>query len=303
MRERVCALIVTYNPERGLLRRVLEALAPQVDHLLLVDNASGESPRGVLDELPGIDATLLPMDSNLGLASAQNQGMQWLQDRGYELALLLDQDSLAEPGMVEALRQALDELQKAGEKVAAVGPVYLDPRTGDGRHFVRFPGLGVERESCEDGRELIPVDFLIASGSLLHVAQYLRIGHFEDALFIDNVDLEWCFRARSLGYGLFGVCNARMAHFLGDNALRVWLGRWWQVYRHSPLRQYYMARNRMALYRRGYSPRGWVLQDLLRFVVKLFWFGVVFAPRLENLRMIWRGTRDGWRGRLGPYVD
>ena len=55
------------------------------------------------------------------------------------------------------------------------------------------------------------------------------------------------------------------------------------------------------LYRRPYSPRGWILQDLLRFVAKLFWFGLVFPPRLANLGMILRGTADGFRSRLGPY--
>lgn len=303
MNRRVCALIVTYNPDPGLLRRVLESLAPQVDHLLVVDNASAESPGPVLDGLQEPGATLLGMDTNLGLAGAQNRGMQWLQDQDYDCALLLDQDSLPEHGMVDALRQALQDQQAAGEAVAAVGPVYLDPRTGGGRHFVRFPGLGVEREGCSGNRACIPADFLIASGSLLPVEAFRRIGPFEEALFIDNVDLEWCFRARSLGYGLYGVCAARMKHLLGDDALRVWLGRWWQVYRHGPLRQYYMARNRIALYRRPYSPRGWVLQDLLRFGIKLFWFGLVFAPRRENLRMIWRGTLDGWRGRSGRYED
>ncbi len=301
MKPRIGALIVTYNPDPALLRRMLEALSPQVDHLLLVDNASAESPEALLNGTPGLSASLLAMESNLGLASAQNRGMRRLAEQGYELALLMDQDSLVEQGMVGALSRALESLQGAGEKVAAVGPVYLDPRTGGGRHFVRFPGLGVERESCGDGRELIPTDFLIASGSLVPMAVFQQVGEFEDALFIDNVDLEWCFRARSQGYGLYGVCAARMQHLLGDNALRVWLGRWWQVYRHSPLRQYYMARNRMALYKRVYSPRGWVLQDLLRFVIKLFWFGLVFGPRRENLRMIWRGSMDGLAGRLGPY--
>lgn len=298
---RICALVVTFEPDAALLRRMLEAVTPQVDHLLLVDNASGHFPRDPFSTSVDTAATLLRLPSNVGLAAAQNQGMAWIIEHGFEFALLLDQDSVAEPGMVDALKAGLLELDQPADRVAAVGPVYVDARTGQGRHFVRFSAFNVRRTICDRDIDWLEVDFLIASGSLLRTQTYRRVGRFEEGLFIDNIDLEWCFRARHGGYRLFGVCHARMQHALGDDVVRVWMGRWWYVYRHSPLRQYYMARNRLALYRRRYSPRGWVIQDSLRFLAKLFWFGVVFPPRLKNLQMIWRGTRDGLRNRMGPY--
>jgi rhamnosyltransferase len=298
---RICALVVTFEPDAELLRRMLAAVAPQVDHLLLVDNASGQFPPDPFSTLARTATTLLRLPSNLGLAAAQNQGMAWIIEHGFEFALLLDQDSVAEPGMVDALKVGLLELDQPTARVAAVGPVYVDARTGQGRHFVRFSTFNVRRAVCGRDNDRLEVDFLIASGSLLRTQTYGRIGRFEDGLFIDNIDLEWCFRARDRGYRLFGICHARMQHALGDDVIRVWMGRWWYVYRHGPLRQYYMARNRVALYRRPYSPRGWIIQDSLRFLVKLFWFGLVFSPRLKNLQMIWRGTRDGLRNRMGPY--
>lgn len=303
MSRRIGALIVTYQPDLALLRRSLQAVAPQVNHVLLIDNASSASPETMLAELDELPLTLLTLEQNLGLATAQNRGMDWLHRHGFDHALLLDQDSLPESDMVIALTQALDERQAAGDPVAAVGPLYIDPRTGSAREFVRFRGLGIQRTRCTEAGALPAVDFLISSGTLLPMGVYERVGPFEDALFIDNVDLEWCFRARGSGHRLYGVCAARMQHQLGDQTLRIWLGRWWQVYRHSPRRQYFIARNRLALYRRSYSPRGWIVQDLLRFPLKLFWFGLVFAPRRENLRMILRGAWDGWRGRLGPFPD
>lgn len=298
---RICALIVTYQPDMDLLQRMIQALAPQVERVLLVDNGSGTGFQNLRETLSELPLTQIPLGRNLGLALAQNRGVEWARKQGFSHVLLFDQDSLVEPDMVFALMQGLAQLQARGERVAAVGPVYIDPRTLASRPFVRFPGLRVERQNCGDSDNLVPVDFLIASGTLIPLENIDPIGPFEDDLFIDNVDLEWSFRALDRGFRLYGVCGARMHHYLGDHAVRVWLGRWWHVYRHSPLRQYYMARNRVILYRRDYSPRGWVAQDLLRFLAKLVWFGVIFAPRLQNLRMILHGMLDGYRGRLGPY--
>ncbi len=279
---RICALVVTHNPDLRVLRSMLEAVAPQVAQVLVVDNASAQSPaEGLADLSPPPGAAGLEwmcLAQNQGLAEAQNRGARWAEERGFSHLLLLDQDSEPEAGMVPALLRGWEILESAGHRVGAVGPVYTDPRTGNARHFVRFPGWSVERERCSGNSDAVATDFLIASGTLVSMAVWSDVGCFRSELFIDNVDLEWCFRARGAGYALFGICAARMRHSVGDRPLRVWLGRWWYVHRHSPLRQYYMARNRVFLYRQRVSPKGWILQDGLRFLAKLFWFGIVFAP-------------------------
>ncbi len=301
--QRVCALIVTYQPDPEMLPRVVERIVHQAEHVLLVDNASDELDSKRLEKNASGRMDALRLPENIGLAAAQNQGLDWIASRGFTHVLLLDQDSLVEPGMLSKLMQGLRDLQKTGMPVGGVGPVYIDPRTQARRPFVRFRVLGVERSDCDVATPYPETDFLIASGSLIPLQVIKTVGAFEGPLFIDNIDLEWSFRVRAAGYRLFGVCSARMVHQLGDDALRIWLGRWWHVYRHSPLRQYYMARNRVILYRRPYSSKAWIIQDLLRFMIKLIMFGLVFAPRRENLKMIFRGLRDGIANRLGRYQD
>ena len=60
----------------------------------------------------------------------------------------------------------------------------------------------------------------------------------EEALFIDQVDTEWCLRARSMGYRVFGACGAILEHRLGEAYYRIWFGRWRQLPRHKPFRYY-----------------------------------------------------------------
>ena len=299
---RILGLIVTYNPDNDLLLRVLQRLLPQVDTVVVVDNGSASSPGSVLSLVEDDKVRLILLASNLGLATAQNRGIQWARDTGFSHIVFFDQDSLAEPGLVDALMQGLQELEESGVPVAAVGPVHIDPRSGTPSSFVLFPGLRPIRESCRSEKGAIETDFLLSSGTLIPVTSFSRIGLFEDDLFIDLVDTEWCFRARSRGYRLYGVCRARLHHLLGDDVTRIWFGRWRNVYHHkNPLRHYYTVRNHIVLYRRSYAPTNWVLMDITQMAARILLFGFVLKPRFRYLGFILQGFRDGLRKRLGPY--
>jgi rhamnosyltransferase len=40
------------------------------------------------------------------------------------------------------------------------------------------------------------------------------VGGMNDSLFIDYVDIEWCLRAKNLGYEILGCYRALMNHYL-----------------------------------------------------------------------------------------
>ncbi|HEY1589051.1 MAG TPA: glycosyltransferase family 2 protein, partial [Rhodanobacter sp.] len=215
---------------------------------------------------------------------------------GYGYVLLLDQDSQPGEGMVASLLQALQMLA-ATNQVAAVGPRFHDMREDRDAPFVRI-GFPLNRKLwCDSVSQHIACDFLISSGALIPLAVLDRVGPMNAGLFIDNVDLEWGFRARAQGYALYGVCAATMHHRLGDARRALPFGS--QVVVHGPLRLYYMMRNRLLLYRMPHTPRLWIAQDMPRVLGKLFLFSVLIGPRLRNLRCMWRGLRDGLHGRDG----
>ncbi|MGH8214772.1 MAG: glycosyltransferase family 2 protein, partial [Rhodanobacteraceae bacterium] len=252
----VAAVLVSHHPDPALLGTALEALTAQVGHAVVVDNASpGSAVREICARHRNIELVSLP--ENRGLAAALNEGIA----RARALprvshVLLMDQDSVLETGMVEALKGALDRLSKV-RRVAAVGPRFRDPREDSDAPFVRirFP---VNRQlHCDGDHDEVACDFLITSGSLIPLAVLDAVGGMEEGLFIDNVDLEWCFRAMDRGYALFGVCAARMLHHHGAERQRV-PGLPRGIIVHSPRRLFYMMRNRVLLYRRAYTPKRWI---------------------------------------------
>lgn len=298
--DRICAIVITYQPELALLRENLAACRAQVDCMVVVDNASDHETQARIDDLAQeIDYEILQLTDNFGVAAAQNCGVARARLNNCNSVIFFDQDSKPLHGMVDALQQATRVLAAENSPVAAVGPMLLDRRTGANTPFVRIGMFGVSRTTFrEDGRHLIPTDFLVSSGMLIALTILDQVGLPEEGLFIDNVDLEWCFRARSMGLSLYGVSNAVMEHSVGDHVIQ--LGSH-VIHRHSPLRQYYIMRNRILLYQRSYSPWGWIVQDFFRMLFKLAAFSLFFAPRLQNINMMLKGVKDGLRGGTGRF--
>lgn len=297
----VCAVVVTYHPDLALFAALLDALAGEVGRIVVVDNASpGVAVQDACKARPGIE--FLSMAENRGLAAALNAGIA----RARRLpqvshVLLMDQDSVPEAGMVAYLQAALERLSKS-TPVAAVGPRYRDPREEADARFVRIRFPFNRKIACTGDCESVACDFLITSGSLIPITVLDAVGGMDEGLFIDNVDLEWCFRAARRGYALFGICAARMLHHQGA-ARREVPGLPRGIVVHPPARLFYMMRNRVLLYRRPTTPRRWIAQDLPRVLVKLLLFSLLVSPRRTNLRSMLAGLRAGLRGQTTAPPD
>jgi rhamnosyltransferase len=293
----VCAVVVAYQPEIDAIRDLLTAVIPQVGSVVIVDNGS-PAWRDQVPEMRCGPVELISMATNAGLAAAQNTGIAVARERGYRYVLLLDQDSVPVGPMVDELMRALASSSPAGA-VAALGPASEDAFGGGRAPFIRI-GFPMNRKlRCDRTAPPVRCDFLISSGSLIPLQVIDAIGPMDEGLFIDNVDLEWCFRARARGYQLYGVCGATMQHRLGDTRrlLPLSLG---SVVVHGPSRLYYMMRNRLLLYRLPHTPWVWIAQDIPRALVKLALFTLLIGPRLKNLRFMMRGLWDGLCRRTGP---
>jgi rhamnosyltransferase len=237
---------------------------------------------------------------NQGLASAQNQGVRWAAERGFTHVFMLDQDSEPDGDCVERLLQALRGLAEKGVPVGTVGPRVLDNRTGREYSFKRFTFTGIKHEYCSADSDLVPADFVIASGSLTPMQALQAVGAMDDGLFIDRIDIDWCLRAAAMGYGVYGVCSARLRHEPGERSRRVWIGRWTEAAVHSPERTYYMIRNSILLYGKAYAPLRWILNDVLWLSGVVMVSCVVAPARLRRLRLVAKGIWDGLRRVQGP---
>ena len=299
----VVAVVVTFRPDVAATTVLLRALAPQVDRVVLVDNGS---PAGTVEalraELEPAGGELVPLGANRGIAAAQNLGLDRARALGARAVLLSDQDSVPAPDMVRRLLDGLDRARAEHGRVAAVGPVTVDERNAGAALLFSDHRWGPRRADvpAQDGA-LVPATFLIASGCLVDVAALAEVGDMNADWFIDHIDLEWGLRARQAGWAVFGVVGARLAHALGDRVQRI-PGRERDVHIHSPVRNYYMARNTVLLVRSGLLPRAWQLGYLAWITKYAVFYVLAVTPRLGRARLLLRGFADGVRGRTGALA-
>lgn len=300
----VYAVIVTYFPDAESLRTVLHSLELQVDSIVIVDNtpqhdAIDFAGLAMRPESPGLHIILL--GENQGIAAAQNTGISWAQSHNAEYVLLLDQDSIPETSMVRQLTNAANSLLAQGIPLAAIGPRYVDPRSGRSSSALRIGAVSLHRVQCNETLpdETIRCDTLISSGSLIRLDVIKLIGPFDASLFIDHVDNEWFLRARQHGYMTYLACGIVLAHRLGEKIVRYWFGRWRAFPTHSPMRHYYMLRNTILLARRPHVPKAWLFgtfSELLPILAAAF---LLLPQRGKRLRLIFRAVYDGLGNRSG----
>jgi len=300
---RVLGVVVTYHPEPGKLLPLLDALAAQVESLVLIDNTPGVGGAAEILEplaraMPGL--RLQSMGENIGIAAAQNVGIRIALDEGFDYVLLSDQDSLPGEHMVSALLGCCEQLQTK-VRVGCICPEYFDRTTGQSFPF-QVQRLGKWFYGSAPGAEAKPwieIITTISSGTLLPRAALQIVGPMREDFFIDHVDTEWCHRARALGFRNFGTSQARLTHELGDAPFRVWYFGWRGHSEYSPTRLYYRFRNFLLLVRLPHVPWRWTMR------AGWYWLGNAYAHCLfarhsrANLRAIALGLWDGLRRRSG----
>jgi rhamnosyltransferase len=296
----IIAIIVTFNPEKSKLKALIDALVGQVDQIVIVDNGSLNRLCWIESEFVNNKVKVIYLNSNKGIAEAQNVGIQFAHTNNAMYVAIFDHDSNPALNMLSLLKEAILKMESKGAKVAAVGPRYLDARQNNPPPFIQIRGIRVVKKSCNDDNAIVPVSYLISSGSLIPLATLKEVGMMKVELFVDYVDIEWGLRASKLGFESFGVCNAYMEHELGDDPIN-FFGK--NIPLHSPLRHYYHFRNAVWLYRQSYLPILWKVADAWRLLLKYGFYTLFAKPRLQHFLMMTKGIWHGLIGKVGKLQD
>lgn len=303
----IAAIIVAYNPDFGSFDVLLQRLSSQVDRLYVVDNSPPENDAAfeiALRAEVDLDRLfILRLGDNFGIATALNLGIEQALGEGATWLLLSDQDSIPAADMVAGLADSFNALRSEGINVGAIGPVYTDLYTSLTYPFQAnvperfFYGHLTPTES----QPYIEALTLITSGTLIPADVMRDVGPMREDFFIDQVDIEWCHRARARGHRLFGTGSARMYQRMGETRLRVWFLRWRYESAYSPLRIYYRLRNFVALCRLDFVDWRWKIRSSWYSLGVVYSHTVFGAQRLACLVMFVKGVWHGLIGRMGRY--
>lgn len=280
----VVTIVVTFNTNVEALRTNLTGLVPP-SKILICDNSTNLQIRNQLAILASSEYFYyLPMHGNKGIAYAQNRGIEFAKDLGANCILFVDDDSGPLPDMFEKLVENYQTLVKSKAKVGAVGALAINSK-----------GQSLSGISKGHG-ELISRPWLMSSGSLIPMSTIEQVGMMDESLFIDFVDLDWSWRARSNGYGLYLVNNAYFRHSLGVGIANI-LG--FKLKVPIPVRHYYQFRNALRMFLRPYVPAAWKSMQVPAFAARFILFSLFVSPRRKRIFYMLRGLMDGIIGRVG----
>ena len=221
--DHVLAVVVSYDGA-DTLGATVAALAAQVGRVHVVDNGSDAATLAVLADLardPKVTVELL--GENRGVGVALNRGVAVAAERGCGWLLTMDQDSVIEPGFLDAFASAV---------------------SADASRVCLAPAI-----AALDGRVATEVDevrYAITSGTLVRTDVYASIGAYDEGFFVDGIDFDFSLRVRSAGHRIVRVPGARLRHRLGEViALPAPLRRFYA--QHGPVRRYFIVRNFLFL--------------------------------------------------------
>lgn len=274
----VFAGIVTYNPEISRLKENLESIIHQVDIVVIWDNGSTNIRE--IEKLYLLENKLLVIRDgvNKGIAHGLNQICRWGYNNGYQWVLTLDQDSVCP-------EQLIDKLYRFSENdnVAIISP----------RIVYRYNESISKKKNIGDIANFAEsVDWVITSASLTRISSWKEIGGFDDRLFIDKVDYDFCYRLKQSGYLILRVNDVALLHELGNMNCKRIGHRIIHVTNHQPIRYYYMSRNTIFLKKKlGY---GTPTLDILKIIFKVTLYE---GKKADKLKAIIRGILDGTKMR------
>lgn len=290
----ICAVVVSYHPAAEIIGNVT-SLLDQVDEAVIVDNGSGAETKELLERLAGYpNVSVIYNRENLGIAAALNTGVRHAKAAGHQWVATFDQDSKVTPGMIMTMLRAFDTYPKMN-KVASLSPRYQNQLTG------RI-ATNRSKSSRDDGLRYAEVLVVMTSGNLIRTSVFDAVGYFNESLFIDHVDSEFCLRCASRGYKILEVNDAILLHRTGAPTQHRFLGKIRSTSNHSILRRYYIARNGIYVYKEfAFAYPLWVANDAYRFLKAMIVLLLFETDKRQKLAAITRGVIHGLSGRMGKF--
>ncbi|MNI15601.1 N-acetylglucosaminyl-diphospho-decaprenol L-rhamnosyltransferase [compost metagenome] len=232
----VSIIVLNYNTCRltmDCLRSVYDSESNFVYEIILIDNNSrDDSVERISREFPGV--MLIANSENVGYARANNQGMEVASGR---YVLLLNSDTVVRKDTLQIMISFMDsrpDLGASGCKVIlpdgsldkACKRGFPTPSAsfyyafGFSKLFPDRPRFNGYQLGYLDPDQDYPVDCLVGAFMLLRRETIDQVGGLDEDFFMYGEDLDWCFRIKEAGWGIYYYPQTSIVHLKGGSARR-----------------------------------------------------------------------------------
>jgi rhamnosyltransferase len=223
----ISGVVILYHPD---VEEVCHNIRSYIDYLhVLYVFANSKCSVETIEHIKAISQKIsfIQNGENEGIAKTLNKALS-LSVVGSNWLLTMDQDSYFEPEQAVAYFGAFNQLFSHSKNIAVICP-----------HHSSKDRSGITNFDYKE------IKGAITSGSIINTKICKELNGFEEKLFIDYVDFEYCYRSIINGHKIIQFSNIYLNHSIGTQKKA---GYFFVVKRssrslHSPFRVYYMVRN------------------------------------------------------------
>ncbi len=285
MPEKAAACVVLYYPLQTIVDNI-KSYASYVDCLIVVDNSENESDATEVLLRQHFERVIYKaQNKNIGIAAALNIACRIANSEGYSWLLTMDQDSVFLEDDFSIMIKDISAIKTLYHRVGIITPYHVLTE------IVAKPSF----ENYEIRK------IAMTSGNLLNLNAYKTTGIFDEKLFIDFVDYEYCLRLRRRGYTVVRNNKVSLKHRLGNFQIKSLFGRRLAVSHHNHQRKYYRIRNSLyvAFKYIKTEPRFFIHVMFENFMLIPFVILFYEENKLLKLKSVFRGIFDFTIGSYG----
>ncbi len=255
--------------------------------ITIIDNGSADDSIEIFQkELPETIA-IISNQKNLGFQGGMNTGISDALQKDAEFILLLNNDTVADPYMLDNL------VNRFPEDAGLVSPLMLYYDHPDRAWSIGGKINLVFLEITKPYQEFLPIpekilerDFLPSCAWLIKRTVFETVGYLDERFFpIYYDDLDFCLRVRRAGFRIYLIPQAKLWH-------KVSLSVGGQ---YSPTERYLMARNSGYYFRKNMRCWQAPLIFLYRLGSAFLWtFRLIIKGNMTALKSYWKGFFEGW---------
>lgn len=225
---KIASLTIIYNASSSITQNI-SSYAKSVDKVFIYDN-SEKTNDVYLKELKNIpNIEYIKSNDNEGLSIPINKIAAKALQEGFQWLITFDQDSFAYEDMLSKMKTFAKNYKK--NDLGIIAPTIKN-------ELLSF---------AINGSTYTYFDKVFQSGAMHNLEIFAKINGYNEELFIDQVDYEFCIRLREYGYKIIKLNNAILLHNTDDTNIQLKYinGKKFYINKYSPYRYYYIIRNNL----------------------------------------------------------
>ncbi len=286
---KVAIIILNWNGKQDTLT-CLDSVAA-IDYpnstTIVIDNGSTDgSAETIRSRFPEI--ALIKNAENLGFAEGNNVGIRFALKNDAEIILLLNNDTVVDPDLLNAFTECFKEHREAGILGAKIclfdqrdtldhwGGMW-NPKTG------QFDLVGLRHQEKVEGLSgPQPIDYVCGAALIARRAVWEKVGLLEPKFFLIWEESDFCLRAKKAGFATLTCPQARIYHKVSASFIS------------KPHSTYFWWRNRLLWIERNCSKKE---------LAKLYWNALLpDIAHLLKIRLL-KTAQLAIRKKLRPNQD